>query len=62
MNRGSSGKRYGRCGKCKGTKQAKRIGATAVHRFWWSVAGAASRRRLDKKVARAQEKGRYPES
>lgn len=61
VNRGSNAKRYGRCRKCKGTKQVKRIGATAVHRFWWSVAGRAARERAAKRVEKAQEKARYPE-
>lgn len=61
VNRGSSARRYGRCPKCKGTKQVKRIGATAIHRFFWSVAGAALKRRTQKKLEKAQAKARYPE-
>lgn len=61
-NRGSTGKRYGRCRKCKGSKQVRRIGATAVHRFWWSIAGAAAKRRMQAKVDEAKQKAWYPES
>lgn len=60
-NRGSTGRRYGRCPKCKGTKQVKRVGATAVHRFFWSVAGAAMKGRMKEKVERAKQKAGYPE-
>jgi len=62
VNRGSNRKRYGRCRKCKGTKQARRIGATAVHRFFWSVLGTAARGRMREKVEKAKEKAGYPES
>ena len=61
VNPGSTSRRYGRCRRCKGTKQVRRIGATAVHRFFWSVAGAALRRRTQEKVEKAKEKGGYPE-
>lgn len=62
VNRGSSARRYGRCRKCKGTKQVRRIGATAVHRFWWSLAGSATKQRMQERVEKAQDKARYPES
>lgn len=60
-NKGSNRKRYGRCSRCKASGQVRRIGATAVHRFYWSVLGAALRRRTQEKVEKAKEKGRYPE-
>jgi hypothetical protein len=60
-NRGSTSRRYGRCPKCKGTKQVRRIGATAVHRFFWTVAGAAAKRRLDEKTENAKRKAGWPE-
>ena len=61
-NRGSTGRRYGRCPRCKGTKQVRRAGAGAVHRFFWSVAGAAMKERAQKRVEKAQDKAKYPES
>lgn len=61
VNRGSNRRRYGRCRRCKGTKQVRRFGATAVHRFFWSVAGAALRGRLHEKVEKAKQKAGYPE-
>ena len=61
VNRGSNRRRYGRCRRCKGTKQVRRIGATAVHRFYWSVAGTALRGRMREKVEKAKEKSGYPE-
>lgn len=62
VNKGSNARRYGRCRKCKGTKQVRRIGATAVHRFFWSVAGRGLKERTQKRVEKAQDKARYPES
>lgn len=60
-NRGSNRKRYGRCRKCKGTKQVRRVGATAVHRFWWTVLGAAMKGRMKDKVDKAKQKAGWPE-
>ena len=42
-----AGRRYrgGRCRRCRGTGRIRRIGATAVHRFWWSAAGDRIRQR-----------------
>jgi DnaJ-class molecular chaperone len=61
VNRGSTSRRYGRCRKCKGTKQVRRIGATAVHRFFWALAGAAMRGRLKEKVEKARDRAGWPE-
>ena len=60
-NAGSSRKRYGRCSRCKGTRQVRRFGATAVHRFYWSVAGEAMQRRAHEKADSAKRKAGYPE-
>lgn len=60
-NAGSNRKRHGRCNRCKGTRQVKRFGATAVHRFLWSVAGDAMQRRAHEKVENAKQKAGYPE-
>jgi len=60
-NKGSNRKRYGRCTRCKATGQVRRIGATAVHRFYWSVLGAALKGRMQEKVEKAKEKAGYPE-
>jgi hypothetical protein len=62
VNPGSNSRRYGRCRRCKGTKQVRRIGAAAVHRFFWSVAGRMAKERMQKRVEKAQDKARYPES
>ena len=35
---GGSGRKIQACTKCKGTGRTRRIGATAVHRFVWSIA------------------------
>ena len=35
----------GLCRRCRGTGRIRRIGATAVHRFWWSALGDRIRQR-----------------
>ena len=42
-----SGRRVRSCKRCRGTGRIRRIGATAVHRFYWSALGDqhAERRR-----------------
>jgi hypothetical protein len=43
-----AGRRYrsgGRCRRCRGTGRIRRIGAVAVHRFWWSAVGDHLRER-----------------
>jgi DnaJ-class molecular chaperone len=49
VNRGTTGKRIGMCKRCRGTGRTRRTGATAVHRFYWSVLGnrQLERRRAD---------------
>jgi hypothetical protein len=49
--RTSTGRPTGRiCGRCRGTGRIRRIGATAVHRFYWSALGDHQRehRRADR--------------
>lgn len=60
-NRGSSRKRWGPCSRCGGSKQVRRIGATAVHRFFWSVLGSAARERRKERLDRGREKAGGPE-
>jgi hypothetical protein len=43
-----AGRRYrggGLCRRCRGTGRVRRIGATAVHRFWWPAVGDRMRER-----------------
>lgn len=43
-----AGRRYrggGTCRRCRGTGRIRRLGATAVHRFWWSAIGDRMRAR-----------------
>jgi hypothetical protein len=60
-NKGSTRKRYGVCKACGGTRQRRRFGATAVHRFWWSVAGESLHRHRKEQVKAAREKAGDPE-
>lgn len=60
-NPGSNAKRWGQCARCKGSRQVKRFGATAVHRFWWSAKGTGLREKRKQQVKAAREKAGYPE-
>jgi|HubBroStandDraft_3_1064219.scaffolds.fasta_scaffold377373_2 hypothetical protein len=40
-NRGSSGRRFGKCRRCGGSRSVQRLGSRTIHRL---VRGAASRR------------------
>lgn len=40
-----SGRRTRLCGRCGGTGRTRRPGATAVHRFYWSVIGEHAQQR-----------------
>jgi hypothetical protein len=51
-----TGRRGRMCGRCAGTGRIRRIGATAVHRLYWSARGdqhMARRRRATTKRLRA---------
>jgi hypothetical protein len=39
VNRSRTGRRFGLCKRCAGTGQVRRIGATTVHRLYWSALG-----------------------
>ena len=56
----SINKRRRPCSACGGTGQCRRFGATAVHRFWWSVRGSAVRERHKQQVREAREKAGHP--
>ena len=60
-NRGSTRRRYGACPRCQGTKQVRRFGATAVHRWWGSVRGTGWRDRRKKRIRDARERAGHPE-
>lgn len=60
-NKGSSKKRWGMCKTCGGTGQHQRLGARAVHRFWWSVMGATLHEKRKERIEKAKKKAGYPE-
>ena len=37
----------GTCRRCRGTGRIRRLGAVAIHRFWWSAVGDQLRERSD---------------
>ncbi len=54
VNPGGTRRRYGMCQRCHGTGRIRRIGATAVHRVYWSALGDQHRERRRAKIARRQ--------
>jgi hypothetical protein len=60
-NPGSNARRWGPCRHCGGTKQVRRVGATAAHALLWSLIGQALRQRRRKHLRNRREKGSYPE-
>jgi hypothetical protein len=54
VNRGSTGRRFGLCTRCAGTGRTRRIGATAIHRAYWSITGDQLRERRREKARQAQ--------
>src|SRR3989442_10001882 len=52
VNTGSNRHRYGMCKRCSGTGRTCRIGATAMHRFYWSALGDQLHQRRRDKLAR----------
>ena len=60
-NKGSNRKRWGVCSRCGGSRQVRRLGATAVHRFWWSVRGESMRQRRKERLNKGRKKAGYPE-
>lgn len=61
VNRGSTGRRFGLCKRCAGTGRTRRLGATAVHRFYWSVVGERLRTRRHDRTASAQRRAQQPD-
>jgi hypothetical protein len=58
ITKSGTGRRIGMCKRCSGTGRTRRIGATAVHRFYWSALGdQAQQRRRDRADRRRQQTG-----
>jgi len=60
VNPGSTRRRHGRCTRCSGTGRTRRIGATAVHRFYWSALGDQLHQRRREKLARRRQQAEPP--
>ena len=52
---------YGMCTRCAGTGRTRRIGATAVHRFYWSALGDQLHERRRAKIARRRQHAGPPD-
>lgn len=61
VNPGSNRRRYGMCTRCAGTGRTRRIGATAVHRFYWSALGDQLHARRWDKIARRHRNTGHPD-
>ena len=61
VNRGSTGRRFGLCKRCGGAGRTRRLGATTVHRFYWSVFGDRLRERRREALRESRQHSDYPE-
>ena len=61
VNRGSTGRRFGLCKRCGGTGRTRRLGATTVHRLYWSVLGDRLRERRRETLRQTREHSDYPD-
>ncbi len=61
VNGGSTGRRFGLCKRCGGTGRTRRLGATTVHRFYWSVLGDRLRERRRDNLRESRQHSDYPD-
>ena len=61
VNPGSTRRRIGMCKRCAGTGRTRRIGATAVHRFYWSALGDQLRQRRRADIERRRQHAEPPD-
>jgi hypothetical protein len=54
-------RRFRSCKRCHGTGRTRRIGATAVHRFYWSALGDQHRERLRARAERLRQHAGPPD-
>ena len=54
-------RRFRSCKRCHGTGRIRRIGATAVHRFYWSALGDQHHERRRARAERRRQHARPPE-
>lgn len=62
VNKGSSGKRYGLCKACGGSRRKQRLGSKTLHRWIQSAASEWRRQRALKAEQRVAERTRNPRS
>jgi len=62
VNRGSTGRRFGLCKRCDGTGRTRRLGATTVHRLYWSVLGDRLRERRRETFRQTREHSDHPDT
>jgi hypothetical protein len=56
-----TGRRISTCRRCSGTGRIRRLGATAVHRFYWSALGGQLHQRHRAKLARRRRQAQPPQ-
>ena len=61
INPGSTSRRASMCRRCSGTGRIRRIGATAVHRFYWSALGDQLHERRRAKITRRRQPAEPPD-
>lgn len=60
LNRGSTGKRYGMCKRCGGSRRKQRVGSRTLHRWIRSAKSEYQRTRALKREERVKERTRNP--
>lgn len=60
LNKGSSGKRFGMCKACGGSRRKQRLGSKALHRWVRSAKSEWQRTRALKREERIRENARNP--
>lgn len=60
VNRGSSGKKFGVCRRCRGHKHIQRFGSRTVHKLVWTVLPAAVLAWHERQEAKAAERAEHP--
>ncbi len=61
VSRSSTGRRISTCRRCSGTGRIRRIGATAVHRFYWSALDGQLHQRRRDRIARRRQPAEPPQ-
>jgi hypothetical protein len=60
VNRGSNGRRFGQCKRCRGQRRVQRRGSRTLHRAVWMIRGERSRIRQARRDRDAAQRAQHP--